>query len=102
MVVVLAGSGNYVKELANPVMFCSFVEIKRISCPLSRLPTPSSSHQNVCACTMGCGGNGACSTHHSAEAHNPNNILVGQVMRVNALPLDISDSLKKKSCTHVK
>lgn len=37
---------NYVKELAKPVTFCSFVEIKRIGCTLRRLATASSSHQN--------------------------------------------------------
>lgn len=103
MVVVLAGSGNYVKELANPVTFCSFVEIKRIEsatsadCLQPQVPT------KMCVCLHhGLWWQGACSTHHSAEALNPNNFLVGQVMRVNVSPSDISDPLKKKSCTQTQ
>lgn len=55
MEVMLAGSGNYVKELAKPVSFRSFVEIKRIGCTLCRLATALSSHQNVSLCVQ-CGG----------------------------------------------
>lgn len=81
MEVMLAGSGNYIKELAKPVTFCSFVEIKRTDCTLCRLATASSSHQNQCVCAVGGGWWwGACFAHHSSEVLHPNNFFVGQVM----------------------
>lgn len=99
MAVVLPGRGNYIKKLANPVKFCSFVEIKRISCPLYRLPAASIPTKTCVCLHHGLWWQGACSTHHSSEAFNPNNFLVGPVIRVNVSPSNISDSLKKKSCT---
>lgn len=58
MEVMLAGSGNYVKELAKAVTFCSFVEIKRIGCTLRKLATASSSHQSSCVCVRAVEGGG--------------------------------------------
>lgn len=79
---MLAGSGNYIKELAKPVTFCSFVEIRRTDCTLCRLATASSSHKNQCVWGTWRGGVWwwAYFAHHSSEVLNLNNIFVGQVI----------------------